>query len=139
MAVFKKMFKKFLGFDEEFEADHVFTEQLNNQNSYFKDNEIKTVKEEIKETRNSNIKNLFNQNESIIPENKEIVLYPKSFEDACDVVEKLEKGYVVILNMEEIDIDICKRISDFVLGAIFVLQGDVEKISKKTFRFWTNK
>ena len=142
MAVFKQMFKKFLGFEEEFQEENPFAEDLEQKNSFYSKTNLNSDLINSNELqKNSSIKNIYHQQERIFNEERprEIVLYPKSFADACEVVENLEHGRVVVLNMEDVDIDTCKRIADFVLGAIYVLQGDVEKISKKSFRFWVNK
>lgn len=133
MTVFKKIFKKFLGFEEEeeqFEEESINEEKLMQQKSYYGANIIENA-----ETN----KLISEQNNDLVKQAKEIILYPKTFAEACDVVEKLELGYTVVVNMDDVDIDTCKRIADFVLGAIYVLEGDVEKVSKKVFRFFTNR
>ncbi len=116
MATFKKLFKKFLGFEEE-EIDEKFNEEYAEETLY---------QEEVKPT-------------VMMKKPMEVKLYPKTFGDACEVIEQLENGNTVLIDMNDVDIDTCKRITDFVLGAIYVLNGDVEKISKKVFRFWTIK
>ncbi|QVK16805.1 cell division protein SepF [Mycoplasmatota bacterium] len=119
MAVFKKMFKKFLGFEEESVDENLYEEFAEEENVFQEETYIKP-----------NIE---------MKQKQEITLYPKTFGDACEVVEQIELGNIITINMNDVDIDTCKRITDFVLGAIYVLEGDVEKISKKVFRFWTNK
>ncbi len=121
MTMFKKMFKKFLGFEEEeYALDNQYEEfEEEEENVYNEDNYLNSKVEYKKQ--------------------EEITLYPKTFADASEIVEHLAAGNIVTINMDDVDIDICKRITDFVLGAIYVLDGDVEKISKKCFRFWTNK
>ncbi len=116
MAGFKKIFKKFLGFEED--VDDILTYEEFEETEDFIDSDVKI-------------------GTAVTP--KEITLYPKTFGDACEVVEQIEIGNIVTVDMEDVDIDTCKRISDFVLGAIYALEGDVEKLSKKVFRFWTNK
>lgn len=135
MAVFKKIFKKFLGFEE----DNIDRDDENFQSFTEDNNGIERQNNHNNRERLDNIKDVYQENLNLNSMNhsKEIIMYPKSFADACDVVEKLELGYAVIVDMDDLEIDICKRITDFVLGAIFVLEGDVEKVSKKVFRFWT--
>jgi len=113
----KKMLRKFLGFEEE-----------DNQLDNHKDEEI-ALEEELYQQ---------NQYHAPLPErrNMEIRLYPRAYEDACEVIEQLEKGNTVIVDLSDVDIDTSKRITDFIAGALYVLNGDVEKISKKVFRFW---
>lgn len=68
--------------------------------------------------------------------NSELVIKPRDFSDACTIVERIAEGNVVVMDLEGLNIDTCKRIADFVLGAVFVMQGEVEKVSGRVFRFW---
>lgn len=114
----KKLFKKFLGFettDLEDEVNEEYAEEL--------------------DLRQQNYNEPINRN---IREQDEITLYPKSFSDACVIVEHLEAGKIVTIDVSDVDFETSKRITDFVLGAIYALNGDVEKISRKVFRFWIN-
>lgn len=70
--------------------------------------------------------------------NRELVIRPRDFSDACTVVERIAEGNVVVMDLEGLHIETCKRIADFVLGAVFVMQGEVEKISGRVFRFWVD-
>jgi|SRR5690554_1020646 len=116
MTVLKRLFKKFLGFeDTELDLNEEYAEEL--------------------DIHSQNNLNQFEQN---VSKQDEVMLYPKSFSDACVIVEHLETGSIVTIDMSEVDIDTSKRITDFVLGAIYALNGDVEKISRKVFRFWIN-
>lgn len=118
MTALKRLFKKFLGFeDAELEDDD--------------------LKEEYAEELNFTENNYIKQNRTMY-RNDEITLYPKSFSDACVIVEHLENGNIVTIDLSNTDIETSKRITDFVLGAIYALNGDVEKISRKVFRFWLN-
>jgi cell division inhibitor SepF len=149
MGKFKSIFKKFLGFEddlfEEEEENSVDLEaELNKQKSYYgaKDHNEPDTQEKNEDLSVRNQQNSPNQKLNESYQNKqrqEIVMYPKIFGEACDVVEKIELGYVVIVDMDDIEIDTCKRIADFVLGAVYVLEGDVEKVSKKVFKFWLDK
>jgi len=120
MAVFKTMFKKFLGFEED---------ELTDENLY----------EEFAEDENVYQEESYIRPHIDMTKKEEITLYPKSYGDVCEVVDQLEIGYIITLDMNDVDIDSCKRITDFILGAIYALNGDYEKISKKVFRFWINK
>ncbi|HEY8436903.1 MAG TPA: cell division protein SepF [Haloplasmataceae bacterium] len=69
---------------------------------------------------------------------REIVIKPRDFSDACTIVERIAEGNVVVMDLEGLPIETCKRVADFVLGAVFVMQGEVEKISGRVFRFWVD-
>jgi cell division inhibitor SepF len=116
MTKFKKFFKKFLGFEDD-ELQDKMNEEFAEETLYSEPEYYKTQKYQT----------------------EEVMLFPKAFSDACEIVENLEVGNIVTIDMNDVELDTCKRITDFVLGAIYVLNGDVEKISRKVFRFWTNK
>jgi cell division inhibitor SepF len=135
MGKFKTIFKKFLGFEEDFEIDQVnLEEELQKQKAYY--GAIEENKEEPNEIEEDPVNLQPSRKQPSHPTREHIEIYPKTFEDACEVVDYIATGKIVTINMEELSIDVCKRIADFVLGATYVLQGDVEKISGKVFRFW---
>ena len=121
MSKFKRIFRKFLGFEEENDEKTLYEE-------YAEEKIVQPDQKTVYPGKEAN-----NRRELV---NEQVTLFPKAFGDACEVVEYLEEGYIVTINMNDVDIDTCKRITDFVLGAVYVLNGDVEKISGKIFRFW---
>jgi FtsZ-interacting cell division protein YlmF len=134
VARFKTIFKKFLGFEEEQdEALGLNTSEAEEHESFYHPNR------EAEEVPKSLPVDSMHEQEKELGRPQEKWLYPKTYADACDIVEHLVAGYVVVANMEDVDIDTCKRITDFILGAIYVLDGDAEKLSRKSFRFWTTK
>jgi cell division inhibitor SepF len=147
VGTFKDMFKKFLGFDDEFEdeeegetSETIDEDKLNEHKSYYGGNisSNETNKKDYK--TNSNIlSKMQDLHDDYDMKPKEIIVFPKTFAEAIGVVDKIALGNIVVVNMEDVEVDTCKRIADFVLGAIYVLDGDVEKISKKVFRFWIDK
>lgn len=64
---------------------------------------------------------------------KVVVRTPHSFENAKDVVDHLKAKKPVVLNLENVDIPIAKRIVDFVSGAVYANEGHIQKIADKIF------
>lgn len=130
MGKFKSAFKRFLGFEAEVPTTLLDEELASEQaRSNF------DVQEPLQDTLE------MNEKPAKVYEGKrrdEITMYPENFSDACEVVEQIASGKIVTINMEALDLDTCKRISDFVLGAVYVLQGDVEKVGSRSFRFWVD-
>lgn len=62
-----------------------------------------------------------------------IVIEPKSFEAANKVAEAVRQMRPVVINFENTDSHTASRIVDFVSGAIFALDGKMEKIGKDIF------
>ena len=54
-------------------------------------------------------------------------------QDAPNVINDIINKKVVVLNLEMVDADMRRRIFDFVSGAVYALDGTVEKVTKGIF------
>ncbi len=61
------------------------------------------------------------------------VVYPMSIEDAADVCKDLKDRNTVVVNLEKTQGDIAQRISDFLCGAGYALEGTIQPISDEIF------
>ena len=61
------------------------------------------------------------------------VIKPNSVDDAREITETLLSGRTVILNLEGMDPEIAQRIIDFISGATFAINGNLQKISNYIF------
>ena len=61
------------------------------------------------------------------------VMRPASVDDSREVAETLLGNCTVILNLEGLDIEIAQRIIDFISGATFAIDGNLQKISNYIF------
>ena len=67
---------------------------------------------------------------------QEVVLFhAKSFDDAAKAADELRKRKAVILNMENVDKALTRRVVDFLSGAVYALDGSVKKIAQSTYLF----
>lgn len=64
-----------------------------------------------------------------------VVTTPKSYDECTKLVGNLKNRKPVIINLETLPSDLSKRIFDFMLGAIYALDGKVQKISEYIFIF----
>jgi cell division inhibitor SepF len=64
---------------------------------------------------------------------KMIVYHPVCYDDAQNIVDNLKNRRPVIVNMEELDGSCAQRVLDFLLGAIYALNGTINKISRGIF------
>lgn len=64
---------------------------------------------------------------------KMIVYHPVCYDDAQSIVDNLKNRRPVIVNMEELDGNTAQRVLDFLLGAIYALNGTINKISRGIF------
>ena len=63
-----------------------------------------------------------------------VVLYqPKEFDDTKTIVDSLKSRRPVIINIEDIDTELARKIFDFCSGALYALDGHIQKISRGIF------
>jgi cell division inhibitor SepF len=64
---------------------------------------------------------------------KVFILEPKTFEDAPLAVNNLKNRKPVILNLENLDKEVAKKTFDFLSGAIYAIDGNIQKINGNIF------
>ncbi len=58
---------------------------------------------------------------------------PKNFNDVQDVADKFKDSIPVILNLQDADTDLSKRLIDFASGLTYALDGGMQRIGDKIF------
>ena len=67
---------------------------------------------------------------------QEVVLFhAKTFDDAARAADELRKRKAVILNMENVDKSLTRRVVDFLSGSVYALDGSVKKVAQSTYLF----
>ena len=67
---------------------------------------------------------------------QEVVLFhAKTFDDAAKAADELRKKKAVILNMENVDKALTRRVVDFLSGSVYALDGSVKKVAQSTYLF----
>jgi cell division inhibitor SepF len=61
------------------------------------------------------------------------LVIPKSFNDAQQVADKFKQGIPVVLNLQNTDNDLAKRLIDFASGLTYALDGGMQRIAHKVF------
>ena len=61
------------------------------------------------------------------------IFKPTSIEDSREITETLLQGKAVVINFEGLHIEISQRIIDFISGACYALNGNLQKISNFIF------
>lgn len=65
-----------------------------------------------------------------------VVLFrPVSFGDAAKAADELRERKAVILNLENLDKTVARRVVDFLTGCSYALDGSVKKIAAGTYLF----
>ena len=68
-----------------------------------------------------------------------VVLFrPTSFNDASKAADDLRSKKAVIVNMENVDKTVARRVVDFLSGCAYALDGKVKKIAQATYLFCPN-
>jgi cell division inhibitor SepF len=114
------VFEKFLNIFG-FEAEDITEEEAASQeDSYHKDPRDR-----------GKLVNLNHSNKSI----KMVVVEPESFEEVQAIVDHLKNKRAVILNLEETEKTTARRVADFLGGAIYALDGTMQRVSGSIFLF----
>jgi len=67
---------------------------------------------------------------------QEVVLFhARTFDDAAKAANELRKKKAVILNMENVDKALTRRVVDFLSGAVYALDGSVKKVAQSAYLF----
>lgn len=64
---------------------------------------------------------------------KVVVHTPMSFENAREIADHLKAKKPVVINLENVEISVAKRIIDFLSGAVYALDGNIQKIADRIF------
>jgi len=58
---------------------------------------------------------------------------PTSFEQSQEICEHLKEKKSVIVNLEYVNKDVARRIVDFISGAVYAVDGHIQKVSNSIF------
>ncbi len=64
-----------------------------------------------------------------------ILTRPEGFNDAPTIANNLRNKKAVVLNLENVDKALARRVVDFLSGCTYALDGSVKKISQATYLF----
>ena len=60
---------------------------------------------------------------------KVVVTQPLTYSDACEITEHLKEKKPVVVNLEKLEKNVAVKIFDFLSGAVFALDGSMQKVS----------
>lgn len=61
------------------------------------------------------------------------MIEPKSFNDAEQIGQKFKSDIPVIINLQQADGELSKRLIDFASGLTFALEGGIQRVADKVF------
>lgn len=79
---------------------------------------------------------VLSMNNSSVSNKQEVVLFrPGSFNDTSKAADDLRSHKAVVVNMENVDKAMARRVVDFLSGCVYALDGDVKKIAQSAYLF----
>lgn len=70
---------------------------------------------------------------------QDVVLFrPNSFNDTSKAADDLRNSKALIVNMENVDKAMARRVVDFLSGCVYALNGNVRKIAQSAYLFCPN-
>lgn len=129
MSVFDK-FKDLVGIGDEYEDEDITEEEIQEA-----ERRMERQHEKPKFTRSSM------RESNVVPMGgigdmmKLVVIEPNSFEESPKLVDSLKERKPVIINLEKIDSETARKIFDFLSGATYALNGNVQKVANNIFVF----
>lgn len=64
-----------------------------------------------------------------------VVMEPKSFEESQGIADNLKNRRPVIVNLDNVECDVAKRIVDFCSGTTYALNGSLQKVGTGIYLF----
>lgn len=122
-----KLFDKVIGImgfsDEEPEEDFIEEQEREKEKS--------RQEEEVRSTRkNAQVVSIHSQKQMRV-----VVMEPNSFEEAQGIADQLKSRRPVIVNLENAEKVLAKRIVDFISGTTYALNGNMQKVGNGIFLF----
>ncbi|MBI3591651.1 MAG: cell division protein SepF [Candidatus Melainabacteria bacterium] len=78
------------------------------------------------------------QHPSLTPQSEVVVIEPRSFDEALEIVEELRCRRSVVLNLQYLDTEQSQRVVDFLSGATHALDGHQQRVGQGVFIFAPN-
>ena len=72
---------------------------------------------------------------TLTPQSEVVVIDPRSFDEALDIVEELRCRRSVVLNLQYLDTEQSQRVVDFLAGATHALEGHQQRVGQGVFIF----
>jgi cell division inhibitor SepF len=88
-----------------------------------------------KPARKASVLNLHNNKNSNNKNMRLVIVKPYEFAEAQQIVEHIKARKPVLVNLEETDMSEARRLVDFISGATFALDGNMQKVSQQIFVF----
>ena len=108
---------------------------MNQENEEYVEEQTAAVQEEPADNNYQQADNVvdFKNKAKTNNQMKVMVIEPVFFDDAQQVADHIRNHKPVVVNFENTNGDIAKRIIDFISGTTYALSGDIKKVGKNVF------
>lgn len=122
MAEGLKKLKKLIGIEEEYIEE----------DDYYEEEEPEEEKQMLyAKTRKAPVVALHTSNKQM----KVIVITPHMFDDVQPIADHLKNRRPVIINLQDTEKEVAKRIVDFLSGTVYALDGSMKRVADYIFLF----
>lgn len=120
-------FRGFFNLDDEYEEPVKDTYEP-------KAKEVEQPRYDNPRVRRQNVVSMEEKRNLKTEENRKIMLFaPKAYADVKEIADKLLGNQAVIVNFTSIDDGQAKRIVDFLTGAVFAINGEIQRVDDAIF------
>jgi cell division inhibitor SepF len=71
--------------------------------------------------------------QSVQKSSKVILVEPRAYEESTVIADHLKNHRAVVVNLQRIDKELGRQIVDFLSGAVYTIDGDIQKIGSSIF------
>ena len=64
---------------------------------------------------------------------KVVLVKPERFENASEIADHLKEKRTVVINLEDTNKDVARRLVDFLSGVAFAIEGKIKKVAANTY------
>lgn len=86
------------------------------------------VRDDLSEIRNNRVVNIHTVTQLSV-----VLVKPEKYENAADVADHLKDKRTVVLNLEQTNRDIARRLLDFLSGVAYANEGKIKKVANSTY------
>jgi len=111
-----------------------FSDEEPEEDNFEENEREKDEQEEVRPSRkNAQVVSIHSQKQMRV-----VVMEPSSFEEAQNIADQLKSRRPVIVNLENAEKILAKRIVDFISGTTYALNGNMQKVGNGIFLFVPN-
>jgi len=108
-----------------------FSDEEPEEDTYEETERERNTQEEVRPNRkNAQVVSIHSQKQMRV-----VVMEPSSFEEAQNIADQLKSRRPVIVNLENAEKVLAKRIIDFISGTTYALNGNMQKVGNGIFLF----